>query len=255
MNWSFLTEQNVQQRVHPVRPVHRRVNELGDIVQAGRMLPAARLVAPHESAQDAGVADLGIAFGDRRGVERGDGHILADEVNILIVFDQVFGDPGRFPVTGGFISERAVRRVNDMMGDAVVRSTADRRDLVAPGRRVELGHIRVDQPELPHVLEVLDLRVQPDLLKSRQVGDAAHVSVQVIALPLVHRGRQPVRLFPVQCEHHAFFGVHGSPLVSRLRSPPSVTRGRAAVLSTCLLVSLSTRRPVTSARTRPRCPW
>ena len=55
----LLLEQNVQQRMDPVRPVDRRVDQLGDVVQAGRVLPAAGLVAPDEAAQDAGVADLG----------------------------------------------------------------------------------------------------------------------------------------------------------------------------------------------------
>jgi len=74
--------------------------------------------------------------------------------------------------------------------DAVVGIVAYDGGLVAPLRSGESGKVGLDQPELAHGLEILDLGIHAETLERFQVADAVQVLLQVIRLPLVHGHRQ-----------------------------------------------------------------
>ncbi len=92
--------------------------------------------------------------------------------------------------------------------DPVVGVGAEDLRLVPPLGRRELGEVGVREPELAHVLEILDRRVQPEHAEGLEVVDAAEERVEVVLLPLVDGDRQAVGLLPGQGAEHAFFGGH-----------------------------------------------
>ena len=142
--------------------VERPQDELLDVEQAGGVLPAAGLVAPDEAAQDAPVADRVVGPADRGRVEPGHGHVLLDEPDVVVVLDEVLRDPGRHPVALGPVGEGPARRRDRVARDPVVGIGAQDLDLVPPFGRRELGEVGVREPELAHVLEVLDRGVEAE---------------------------------------------------------------------------------------------
>jgi len=98
--------------------------------------------------------------------------------------------------------------VDFVVDDAMVRVVVHDHRLVAPLGRGELGEVGLDQPELPHRLEILDLGVHAEPLERLQRGDPPEVLLQVVRLPLVQRDGHPVRLAAVEGGQEAFFGGH-----------------------------------------------
>ena len=79
---------------------------------------------------------------------------------------------------------------------------------VPPFGRRELREVGVREPELAHVLEVLDRRVEPELPEGLEIARAAEECVEMVLLPLMDAHRQPVGFLPGQGAEHAFFGGH-----------------------------------------------
>ncbi len=206
--------------MHPIGLVETAQDQVGDVDQARRVLPAAGLIAPHKAAQDAPIADAIVELVDRSGIERGHGHVFADQVDVLVPLDQVLGDPGRAPVAGRLVGQLPLGRGDRVVVHPVVWIVADDLYRVLPLGRGEFAGVRVRQPELPHILKVLYRGVHPKALKSLQVADPIEVFIEVIPLPLVHGHRQPIRLTAIERNEHSFFRVH---LSSPFPVPPTPT--------------------------------
>jgi hypothetical protein len=179
-----------------------------DFHQATGVLPAAGLVAPDEAPQNPRVADPVVLPPDRPMIQFGDRHVLLDQLNVLVVLDQVLGDPRSGPVGAGLVGQFALGSDDAVMDDLVVGVRIDHGDLVAPLGRLHRVLLGVGDPELAHRLEILDCRVHAGDLKGGQRVHAVHVRIEMKLLPLVDRHRQPIRLLAVQGRHHSHFGRH-----------------------------------------------
>jgi hypothetical protein len=195
--------------VDPAGIVEGPQDERLDVDEAGGVLPASGLVAPDEAAQDAVVADGVVGPADRHRVEPRHGHVLLDEPDVVVVLDQVLGDPRRHPVALGRVSQCPPRRGDGVPGHPVIGIGAEDLGIVPPLGGRELGEVGVREPELAHVLEVLDGCVQPEQAEGLEVADASEERVEMVLLPLVDGHGQAIGLLPGQGAEHPLFGGHG----------------------------------------------
>ena len=194
--------------VNPGGIVEGAKDEALHVDEASGVLPAPGLVAPDEAAQDAGLADRVVGPADRSQVETRHGHVLLDEPDVVIVLDQVFRDPGRHPVALGQVSQRPSRCGDRMPADPVIGVGAQDLRFVPPFGGRELREVGVREPELSHVLGVLNGRLEPEHPERFEVARAADERIEVILLPLVDGRGQPVGLLPGESAEQAFFGGH-----------------------------------------------
>ena len=154
----------------------------------------------------------------RLGVKIGHGHVLADELDILVPLDEMLRDPGGPPVAVGLEGQFAAGCGDPVPEHPVVRIGIDLLDRIPPFPGGGARHIRTGAPELTHRLHVLDRRVHAEREEGLELGEAIEAGLAVIGLPLVDRDRQAVRLLTVESPHQAFAGRHGDVSSGRIGS-------------------------------------
>ena len=194
----FFFKQDLHQFMHPIRLFKCGIDQGCNIIQTGRMLPAAGLIAPDKPAEYAIVTNLVIFFIHRCNGQGSGRHVLTDQVDVLIMLDQIFRDPGGLPVSFTFVGQDSFRSFNGMMNDPLFRIIIDYQGNVLPGFRIEQRRIRIHHPELVHLLEILDLSIKPGFLEGLEVRCPTHVFIQMISLPLMNGNRQAIRFFTVE---------------------------------------------------------
>ena len=87
------------------------------------------------------------------------------------------------------------------MDNPIIRLIDDNFRDIFPCFCVHFRKVGIRDPELRHLFEILNLGVKADLFARFKITDAAHIFIQMIALPLMNGDGEAIRFFSVQSCH------------------------------------------------------